>query len=247
MTILCYHAVDPDWDSPMAVTPEAFRRQMRWLVRARRVGDLGQLAGQAGARRLPRGAAAVTFDDGFASLWDHALPVLRELEVPATVFLVARTLTEDGAAVDWVDDPPPGRPLAALDRRQVLAMREAGVRFGSHGLTHRVLTGLSDGELERELRGSRQILEAVLGEEVRLLAYPRGRHDGRVREAAARSGYAFAFALPEAREPGGALAIPRVGVYRGNGLGTLRLKAAPWYLPVRTGPLYRSAARLLRG
>lgn len=245
MTILCYHAVDPEWDSPMAVTPEAFRRQMRWLSSARRPTDLEELAGA--ASRVPRGAAAVTFDDGFASLWDHAFPVLRDLGVPATIFLVAGTLTGEGRAVDWVDDPPPGRSLSTLDREQVLAMRDAGLRFGSHSLSHRVLTDVSDAELERELVGSREVLESVLGEEVRLLAYPRGRHDVRVREAASRAGYRHAFALPEEREPGGPMAIPRVGIYRGNGLAAVRLKAASWYLPLRTGSVYRSVARVLRG
>lgn len=245
MTILCYHAVDPDWDSPMAVTPEAFGTQMEWLRRTRHPADAGDVARALSSGRV-RGATAVTFDDGFASIWDHAFPLLRDLRIPATVFLVARTLAPGGTSVDWVDDPPPDRPLTTLDRDQVLEMRDAGLRFGSHGLSHRVLTDVSDADLERELRESREILSSVLGEEVGLLAYPRGRHDERVRRAASDAGYDLAFALPERREVRGPLAIPRVGIYRGNGLAAVRVKASSWYLPLRTGPAYRWAARRRR-
>jgi len=38
-------------------------------------------------RRLPENAAAITFDDGYASVHDLALPVLKKLGLPATVFV----------------------------------------------------------------------------------------------------------------------------------------------------------------
>ena len=40
MAILCYHAIDPAWASPLAITPRAFRRQCSWLARHRQVVDL---------------------------------------------------------------------------------------------------------------------------------------------------------------------------------------------------------------
>ncbi len=245
MTVLCYHAVDPGWESPMAVMPERFGEQMRWLSGNRRVIGLAeavQLVDRSG--RLPRGLSALTFDDGFASVHEHGLPILTRLELPAAVFVVAETLTPSGRTVDWVRDPPPDRPLRTLTAEQILEMRERGFMIGSHGSSHRDLTLLSDGECERELRESREFLEALVGARVEFLSYPGGRHDERVRRLAERAGFTHAFTLPERREPVGPFALRRVGVYRGNTLPGFRLKTAPWYLSARTSPI-ASALRAL--
>jgi peptidoglycan/xylan/chitin deacetylase (PgdA/CDA1 family) len=247
VTILCYHSIDPKWESPLAVTPEAFAEHCAWLARSRRMLDLDTAVVQMDASgRLPRRTGVITFDDGLAPVFDLALPVLQKHGIPATVFLVAGTLTEAGHPVDWVDDPP-AEPIRALTRDQVLEMRAAGVRFGSHSHAHRDLTALGEEECERDLRESREVLEDLLDSPVRHLAYPRGCHDERVRRAAARAGFTHGFTLPESSEPIGPLAIPRVGVYRGNGLLTLRAKASRLYPRLRTGRVLPAVRRMVRG
>lgn len=243
MTILCYHAVEPDWTSPMSVAPEDFAAHCAWLAERRAVVPLLE-----GVRRLdrsgrlPRGTAALTFDDGFSSLYEHALPVLARHALPATVFLVAQTLTQSGQRVDWVDTPPTYE-LETLDIDQVREMQAAGVRFESHSFSHADLTTLSFEDCVRDLRESRELLESLLGHPVTLLAYPRGRHNHAVRSAAQRAGYSHAFTLPEAKEPSGPYAVPRVGVYHGNSLMELRMKSARPYLGLRTGPAYELLRR----
>lgn len=252
MSVLCYHAVEDDWCSPMAVEPADFAAQCAWLSRRRTVVPLDRAISLLDRRgRLPRGVSALTFDDGFTSLYDEVLPVITRHRLPATVFLVAQTLTEQGRAVDWVDTPPaPPRQLSTLTREQVLEMQEAGVDFQSHTWAHHDLTKLSHAECVRDLRDSRELLENLLGRPVRQLAYPRGRHDAAVRSAAERAGYRHAFALPERSEPVGPFSLPRVGVHRGNSAAVVRLKDEPAYLSVRTSPAYRlgrQAAARVRG
>jgi peptidoglycan/xylan/chitin deacetylase (PgdA/CDA1 family) len=252
MTILCYHAVQPGWHSPMSVAPEVLDRQCSWLGRHRRVLPLTEAVHRLDVHgRLPRGEAALTFDDGFRSLHQHALPVLARHRLPATVFLVARTLTPPGQPVDWVDPPRPEH-LPTLTLEEVHEMQDAGFRFESHSARHADLTTLGYDECVRDLRESRELLESLLGHEVRLLAYPRGRHDADVRAAAERAGYTHAFTLPDQREHVGPYAVPRVGVFGGNGVWHLRLKVARPYLGLRTSPSYdvvrgvrRTAARML--
>lgn len=243
MTILCYHEVDPAWTSPLAVAPAEFEAQAAWLARRGRVVGLDAVEDRLGGGRvLPRGRVAITFDDGFAGVHTHALPVLRRLDLPATVFVVTATLAEPRREVDWVLGSV-DRPLRPLTTEQILEMRAAGLRFGSHSHAHRVLTELGEKEMEQDLRRSREVLEDLLGEPARWVAYPRGRHDARVRRAAIRAGFTHGFALPESPERPDRMAIPRVGVYRGNGIRALRLKLAPWYLPVRTSAAYRLSLR----
>jgi peptidoglycan/xylan/chitin deacetylase (PgdA/CDA1 family) len=79
---------------------------------------------------------------------------------------------------------------------QVRALRAAGMDVQSHTATHRVLQTLFPAELDRELRGSRDLLEDVLGEPVRALSYPVGRairDQPRLVEAVRRAGYELGF------------------------------------------------------
>lgn len=223
----------------MANTPEEFEDHCRWLSQRRELVDLGARPGD-WRRVLGARSVALTFDDGYAALHEHAFPLLSRYGVPAIVFLVAGTWTSEARKVDWVDDPP-RYSLQTLTHDQALEMQERGITFGSHSFAHRDLTQLSDEECERDLRSAREVIEDVLGRRVPLLAYPRGRHTDRVRRAATRAGYSHAFTLPDKREIVDELRIPRVGIYRGNGLATLRTKIAPGYLRVRSAiyPLLR--------
>lgn len=246
MTILCYHTVQPDWDSPLAAEPAAFASQAAYLARHRAVVPLREALPRLDRTgRLPRRMAALTFDDGFETLYEYVLPVLKRHELPSTVFLVAQTLTEKGQPVDWVDTPGTG-PLTTLTRDQVLEMQDAGVEFESHSYAHRTLPSLAFDECVDDLRESREFLSDLLGRHVDLLAYPRGRHDEQVRAAAAAAGYAYAFALPEEREQVGRYSIPRVGIYRRNSMAVMRIKSTRPYLGARLDPRLIRARQSVR-
>jgi peptidoglycan/xylan/chitin deacetylase (PgdA/CDA1 family) len=247
MTILCYHSVHPRWNSPLAVEPGAFVQQASWLRAHRRVLPLREALPRLDATgRLPRGEAVLTFDDGFADNHSEVLPVLVRERLPATVFLVAQTLTPGGRPVDWVHTAGT-EPLRTLTVDQVLEMQDAGVDFQSHSWAHRDLPELTYAECVRDLTDSREFLSDLLGRPVTVLAYPRGLHDRKVREAAEAAGYTHALALPEQAEEVGPYAVPRVGVYRGNSLRTVRVKASRPYLRLRhSEALARGTRRVKR-
>ena len=189
MSILCYHAVEDDWESPLALSPAVFEAQCAWLSRRRRVIPLRDAVKKLkGWRRLPRHTTALTFDDGFAALYDNAWQVMARHNIPSTMFIVARTLSAEGHAVDWVDTPPK-HEMRCLTIEQILEMQESGVDIGSHTLFHHDLRELSDDECERDLRESREMLEDLLGRPVPVLAYPRGFNNVRVQRSAERAGY----------------------------------------------------------
>jgi peptidoglycan/xylan/chitin deacetylase (PgdA/CDA1 family) len=246
VTILCYHSVQPDWVSPLSITPEAFRAQAEWLAQQGRVLPLSEAVARLDrSGRIPAGATAMTFDDGFAALHEYALPVLTRHRLAATVFLVAETLTPQGRTVDWVDTPPP-YPLRTLTVDQVREMQDDGVEFASHSYSHLDLTTLAYADCVADLRRSRELLEDLLHQRVPFLAYPRGRHDAHVRLAAERAGYSHAFTLPQTRERPGPFAVPRVGIFPGNDVRVMRLKLRRSYLPVRTSPVFPLLRRTLR-
>lgn len=233
MPVICYHSVDPDWESPLAVTPESFADQCRWLAEHREVVDSRDLVpAVAAGRHTPPRAVSLTFDDGFAAVLEHALPVLTRHKLPSMMFLVAGTLEAPSPRADWLRPQPSPGPLV-LDKDQVLAMKDAGVTFGSHTWAHHDLRELSEAECVIDLRESREAIEDLLHEPVEMLAYPYGFHAPHVRRAAEAAGYRYALSLPEGHETTGRSAVPRVGVYRGNSVTALRVKSSRWYLGAR--------------
>lgn len=100
--IFVYHRVtdDPCPYFP-GIAPSRFARQMELLAGSHRMFDLEELLLRAMRRDVPPGAAAVTFDDGYADFGTHAAPILARYGIPATVFLATGPL--DGGGPLWHD------------------------------------------------------------------------------------------------------------------------------------------------
>ena len=248
MTLLCYHSVARGWDDPVSLEPSDFGRQCALLARRGDVVPLAQVADRlAAGSALPANTSVLTFDDGFADYAAHAVPILRNYRLPATMYVVAGSITNAALPVNWItglaaDDAP---PLLTVD--QIRELHAEGWSFGSHSMFHRDLPTLTEAECTADLKESRELLADLLGEPVTSLAYPFGRHAPHVRRAAEKAGYAFALALPEAAtEEGGRFAVPRTGIYRGNGILNFRIKTSRLFPALRAAPGYRAASTLAR-
>jgi peptidoglycan/xylan/chitin deacetylase (PgdA/CDA1 family) len=169
--VLCHHEVR---------SRERFRAQMSVLVeRGYSVLAMGDLI--AWVRRghaIPSRAAVLTFDGGYRSQLDNALPTLETMRLSATFFPLSAGL--DDAEIS-------GRDLAELAAR--------GHTIGCHSHTHPDLTTLSPADLAREVAGSKQILEDVVGRPVTAFCYPDGRCDTRVAAAVQSAGFEVAFTV----------------------------------------------------
>jgi peptidoglycan/xylan/chitin deacetylase (PgdA/CDA1 family) len=134
-------------------------------------------------QKSPKRPIAITFDDGYRSVYENAWPLLRSRSMAATVFLVASVI---GKTNQW-DANEVQEPL--LNLAEISEMQRGGICFGSHTLSHRPLTELSRPELLDELTRSRKVIEALLGQPVNTLAYPYNKHNRQVRALARRAGY----------------------------------------------------------
>jgi peptidoglycan/xylan/chitin deacetylase (PgdA/CDA1 family) len=97
LVVLMYHRVLPN-DHPdrrleqpgMLVSPDTLAMHLRVLRKRFEIVDLGEwVSRRLEGRPLPIRACSITFDDGWRDNFDFALPVLRQADVPATIFLVA--------------------------------------------------------------------------------------------------------------------------------------------------------------
>lgn len=190
----------------------AFARHVRWLRRlgVEFVPASALLAWLAGAAKLPRRAAVLTFDDAYDCVAEHAFPVLARECVPFTVFVVAGLM---GRTSHLYADKG-GQPHRHLDVAELRELARTGlVELGAHGVEHLDLTAASAQELEREVVESRRALEAALEAEVPYFAYPYGRRTPGVVEAVRKAGYKLAFTTEQARLVAGRadpLQLPRV-------------------------------------
>ena len=185
--ILAYHAVRED-SAGVASPSISLTRLSRQLKLLRWLGfsfisldDWLNYLQQ--GRPVPRRAVTVTFDDGYEEMAEPLKQLLRQREIPATMFVVSSLL---GDLNRW--DLPAGKPLKLLGPQGLRNLAPV-ISLGSHSRSHASLAQLDPGALYEELTLSKKELEQELGLPVRYVAYPYGDYHERVGLAAREAGY----------------------------------------------------------
>lgn len=196
--ILMYHHVSAapagTAKARLWVSARRFRQQVDALARAGyRPVTLAQVwRAWHGAGTLPPRPVVLSFDDGFVSQYRTAARVLRARRWPGVLFLDHQRLDVAGG----------------LSRAQVRRMISDGWELGAHTLTHPDLTTVGADRLRDEVGGSREALRREFGVPVRAFAYPYGRVNDAVAQAARDAGFVLATTI----RPG--LASPDDDPYR---------------------------------
>jgi len=187
--IVMYHGVE-DREGPLFVDRTTFAAHLDAVVASRLpVLTMSEIADRLRERRLPARAVALTFDDGFVSVVDSAVPLLVERGLRATVFCVAGRL---GGTNEWPTGLP-GAPrvhlAAAPDLKRIAA---AGMEIGAHGMDHEPFDTDDPAIVQREIRDARAALERTVIAPVRSVAFPYGAWPARAAAAAVRETYTTA-------------------------------------------------------
>jgi len=237
LPILTFHSLD-DQGNVISFSPAVFRRAMGKLhengYRTLTLTDAVMTLRH--SRPLPDHSFVITFDDGYHSVYQQALPVLREYGMCATVFLtVGETATTESTS-----------RLPALGGRSMLSwgeireMAKYGFEFGAHTLTHPDLTRLPTDRVAAEICRSKTIVEEQLGSSVTCFAYPYGRYDRRSREIVRQHfGCACSDKLGLTTKESDIYALERVDAYylRSDRLFDVMLtRSFPWYIAARSIP-----------
>lgn len=191
--ILVYHRFGTRVDK-MVVSPAAFAAQLDYLdrndYRVVRLSDLIEFL--AGRRPLPKRSVVITIDDGYASNYQYAYPLLKKHGFPATIFLYT-DFAGAGDALSWA---------------QMLEMLASGIiDIQAHSKSHANLTERLPGESEESYRERldsevfvpRDILRNKLSVQTLSYAYPYGDANEVVVGRVAKAGYRLAVTV----NPGG--------------------------------------------
>lgn len=186
--ILMYHRVTnrvagfapPTWN----VTPDRLKCQLSGLLRhGFECWPLSRLVrAWHESKPIPAHVFAVTFDDGYANNFSQALPILRELNVPATVFLATKYLDtrrpfpfEDWPSFEASRLPPEAwRPLSTDECKEML---DSGlIELGAHTHSHERFLDRPE-EFRKDLNCCLDILRERFEIEPATFAFPFGDHD----------------------------------------------------------------------
>lgn len=209
--ILCYHKVDPQRELGVTrISPRRFARQIERLATAGwRTLSLDEIALCArGMRSVAPYEIAITFDDAYRALRQHAFPILEAHGFVATCFVI----TAYAGRLNRWDVAYGGRRFPHLAWRDMRRWQCRGITFASHTVTHPRLTWLSEAGAAGELQRSREDLRRALDADPRAVSYPFGACASREYVLAREAGYDVGFTLASAWT-GNAMATPRLPVY----------------------------------
>lgn len=188
--VLCYHRFEGKAGGPYSITAEEFEQELQ------AVKDNGFtvipmqdfLAWKRDEKAIPEKSALITIDDGYASAYDVAWPILKKFDFPFTMYVYVQFVGSGGKSITW---------------EQLAEMRDAGVDIGSHSYTHQNLRGKPplfkaadevkrigyDAWLEKEIAQSKSVIERQLGIKVSTFSYPYGLTTPQIVEATRKAGY----------------------------------------------------------
>lgn len=184
-TVLIYHHFGDSRYPTTNVDLERFREQMSYLAeKGYQVIPLAELVGKLKNHEpLAPQTVIITIDDGYASVYSKAWPILKEFGYPFTVFLYV-----EGVEKGYKN---------YLTWEQVKEMQEAGVDFQDHSYSHHHLVNRPEGFTESryrqwiraDLASSATLLREKLGKRPGYFALPYGEYTRLILEEAKSLGY----------------------------------------------------------
>ena len=193
--VLVYHNFSKNKPGKMTVTKDAFKAQMKYLKEnGYHVITLDQFLDFIDYQeQIPEKSVAITFDDGWHSIYEIAYPILKKYGFPATLFLYT----------DFIG----GRK--AMSWKQVKELSENGFDIQCQSRTHRNLTSPEEKEsfkeyfdsLEMEISYPKKLIKRKLNKECSYLAYPYGKTNNLVIAILKKHGYRAAFTVKRESNP----------------------------------------------
>jgi peptidoglycan/xylan/chitin deacetylase (PgdA/CDA1 family) len=204
--VLTFHSVDAS-GSVLSIAPPELADLVREVQDSgHAIVSLLDLFADAAPDRV-----ALTFDDGYRSVWEEAAPVLERAGAPATLFLTTDYVGRDSR---WPTLPADAPVFDLMSWDQARELRDLGWAIEAHTCTHPDLRALSDDAIEDELRRSNDAIEQEIGARPRAFAYPYGHYDARSLRIA-RQHYELAVTVQMARveRPPDRHRIPRLETF----------------------------------
>lgn len=185
LVVLQYHHVSDKTPTSTSITPALFEQHLTYLENNLfQIWDLSDVRVLLEANKpLPERAVAITFDDGYLSVYKTAFPMLAKRKWPFTVFINSQPHDEKNSAyMSWA---------------QLQELVKAGVTIGNHTDSHAHLIRRTTHESfndfatrrEQEIDHAQRRITQELDVNNKLFAYPFGEYDQKLKAMLAKKGY----------------------------------------------------------
>jgi len=166
MTILTYHRVGGPAYDELDISRESFTEQLDVLTAHRVLSIDAALDALDTVDRSP--SVVLSFDDGFADVYDHAWPLLQERQLPFVLYLASAYV---GGAMRWSGQTARDADALGLEWDQIREMVRSGLcTLGNHTHSHVPPQLSSVGELDR----CNEMVQRHVGVRPQHFAYPWG-------------------------------------------------------------------------
>lgn len=181
--VLYYHSVLPDSEVPtkneVTISPEKLKEELQLV---KNLGYTTLTMSEVNDyiinnKEIPKKSILITFDDGYTDNYVHAFPILKELNMKATVFVISSGIDSG----------------YYMSSDQLKEMSNYGIDIESHTVNHVHLNTLSYEQQLKELKDSKAKIESVTNKNVLSIAYPFGDFNDNSKKAALDAGYSLAF------------------------------------------------------
>jgi peptidoglycan/xylan/chitin deacetylase (PgdA/CDA1 family) len=213
LAILSFHKIGPPppggWESWFYIPAEVFVSQLEYLrYNEWQMIDVETfLSGLNRPETLPPKSALLTFDDGYRSFLNVALPCLRKFGFPAVIFVPTAYI---GGVNAFDANEEPLEEICDWD--ELRELEQQGISVQSHGVAHRRLSELDVQQQRKEIFESKQVLEEILGKRVDLFSFAYGdggANSAEVDQLLKQAGYRASFLYG-----GGSFFLPSASRYR---------------------------------
>ncbi|MHB1949337.1 MAG: polysaccharide deacetylase family protein [Gammaproteobacteria bacterium] len=190
--IILYHNLNPTIPGSMTVTPLKFEANLKLLKdNGFTFIPLKEAVEYLQGKRdtLPPKPVVLTADDGWESVYTYMYPIVKKLNIPATLFIYPESISSSKHFLTW---------------DQLTELKNSGL-FDIQGHTYshpnfkiakrKMSTAAYEQFVQKELFTSKKILEDKMGTKVTLLAWPFGIYNDYLEKQAAKAGYVMAFTI----------------------------------------------------
>lgn len=135
----------------------------------------------------------VTFDDGFQSVIENALPILQKNTIPCILFILGEQFGSKPPWLDATEHEDKNETILTVDQLKQIPTDD--VIIGAHGMSHSPLTNVSSEQKQRELEKSKDILTQHLQRDITLFSFPHGYYDQEALNMCQQIGYRNVFTI----------------------------------------------------
>jgi len=242
--IIAYHRILPEMRGLLSVRLKHFEKHIEFFInngwQSLTLQELYNQYIECGVEPDTK-IFVLTFDDGYKDNYKYAFPTMKKFGVKATIFLTVNQIGkkepfywDNDYCLEFTEDDYP------LDWEDISEMKDYGIEFGSHTLTHPELTTIGLGDAQIQVCESKKILDKELSQDTISFCYPKGDLNDEILNLIKQAGYKIAVVTPpRPRIKETIFTLKRIGLYGTDSFLKFRLKISKAFVLLRESPLWK--------